>query len=140
MNAAVFAYGMMAGGRDGARASLEEFWKKVSNAAAFSPFQRSPLDRMLGRWSLDYSPTYIATDLMARLVSPYSLGGRGANPLRDILNETIDFKRLAQSPDQAFHHGDQCAHRTGPHISQFRNHRRTSCWRPPACRRCFRRS
>jgi NTE family protein len=102
MNAVVFAHGMMAGGREGARASLEDFWKKVSNAAAFSPFQRSPLDRMLGRWSLDYSPAYIATDLMARVVSPYSLGGGGVNPLRDILNDTIDFKRLAQSPIRLF--------------------------------------
>lgn len=102
MNAAVFAHGMMAGGRDGARASLEEFWKKVSNAAAFSPFQRSPLDRMMGRWSLDYSPAYIANDLMARLVSPYSLGGSGANPLRDILSETIDFESLVKSPIKLF--------------------------------------
>lgn len=102
MNAAVFAHGMIAGGRDGARASLEEFWNKVSKAAAFSPFQRSPLDRMMGRWSLDYSPAYIATDLMARLVSPYSLGGGSANPLRDILNETIDFKSLAKSPIKLF--------------------------------------
>lgn len=102
MNAAVFAQGMMAGGRDGARAALETFWTKVSEAAAFSPFQRSPMDRMMGRWSLDYSPMYIATDLMARLVSPYALGGGGPNPLRDILNDTIDFKRLGQSPIKLF--------------------------------------
>lgn len=102
MNAALFAHGMMVGGHDGARATLENFWRSVSNAAAFSPFQRSPVDRMLGRWSLDYSPTYIAADLMARLVSPYTLGGIGPNPLRDILNDTIDFGRLTSSPIKLF--------------------------------------
>lgn len=102
MNAAVFAHGMVVGGHEGARQSLEDFWRRVSIAAAFSPFQRSPLDRLLGRWSLDYSPMYIATDLMARMVSPYSLGIPGANPLRDILNETIDFKRLASAPIKLF--------------------------------------
>ena len=102
MNAAVFAHGMLVGGRDGASAALEDFWRRVSLTATFSPFQRSPLDRMLGRWSLDYSPMYVATDLMARLVSPYSLGGAGGNPLRDILNETIDFERLSSSPIKLF--------------------------------------
>lgn len=102
MNAAVFAHGMIVGGHDGARAALEDFWRRVSRAATFSPFQRSPLDRMLGRWSLDYSPMYIATDLIARLVSPYALGGAGTNPLRDILNETIDFDRLASGSIKLF--------------------------------------
>lgn len=102
MNAAVFAHGMMAGGHEGARAALETFWRRVSIAAAFSPFQRSPVDRMLGRWSLDYSPMYVAADLMARLVSPYTLGGIGPNPLRDILDETIEFGRLASSPIKLF--------------------------------------
>lgn len=102
MNAAVFAHGMIVGGRDGARSAMHDFWRRVSNAAAFSPFQRTPIDRLLGRWSLDFSPMYVATDLMARLVSPYSMGFAGLNPLRDILNETIDFQRLATSPIKLF--------------------------------------
>lgn len=101
MNAAVFAHGMAVGGHESARAALENFWRRVSIAATFSPFQRSLLDRILGRWSLDYSPMYVATDLMARLVSPYALGG-GPNPLEEILNETIDFARLASSSIKLF--------------------------------------
>ncbi|MEZ5901397.1 MAG: patatin-like phospholipase family protein [Hyphomicrobiaceae bacterium] len=95
MNAAVLAHGLLAGGKEGARTALHDFWRRVADAATFSPFQRSPLDRMLGRWSLDYSPMYIATDLMARLVSPYFFGASGANPLKDILTELVDFDRLA---------------------------------------------
>lgn len=102
MNAAVFAHGMSVGGREGARAALETFWRRVSRAAVSSPFQRTPLDRMLGRWSLDYSPAYVAMDLMARLVSPYALGGPGYNPLREILEDSIDFRRLAQCPIKLF--------------------------------------
>ena len=40
-------------------------------------------------------------DLMARLVSPYAVGG-GGNPLRDILAEVIDFERLATGPVKLF--------------------------------------
>lgn len=101
MNAAVFAHGMAVGGREAARAALANFWRRVSQAAAFSPFQRSPVDRMLGRWTLDMNPIYLATDLMARLVSPYALG-TGKNPLRAILEETIDFERLAAGPIKLF--------------------------------------
>jgi NTE family protein len=102
MNAAVFAHGMAVGGREAARAALEDFWRRVSRAAAFSPFQRTPLDRLRGRWTLDYSPAFIATDLMARLVSPYALGGAAVNPMRDILAAVIDFDRLKAGPVKLF--------------------------------------
>jgi NTE family protein len=49
MNAAVLLDGHAASGRDGARVALERFWRNVSDAARFSPFQRTPLDRLLGR-------------------------------------------------------------------------------------------
>ncbi len=102
MNAAVFASGMATGGRDGARAALEEFWRRVSRAAMLSPFQRTPLDRMTGNWTLDHAPAFIAMDLMARLVSPYAAGSGSANPLADILSEVIDFERLASGPVKLF--------------------------------------
>jgi len=70
----------------------------VSRAAAFSPVQRSPLDRLMGRWTLDTSPAYIMMNMMARMLSPYDLNPLGLNPLRKILTETINFDRLAQAP------------------------------------------
>ena len=101
MNAAVFAHGYGTGGRDGARAALEDFWRRVSRAALLSPFQRTPVDRMTGTWSLDHSPTFIAMDLMARLISPYAVSG-ATNPLAEILAEVIDFERLATGPVELF--------------------------------------
>jgi NTE family protein len=102
MNAAVLAHGHAADGIKGARAALEDFWRRVSQAARFSPFQRTPLDMMLGRWTMDISPIFLAFDMAARVFSPYDLNPRGANPLRDILSECVDFAHLAQSPIRLF--------------------------------------
>jgi len=102
MNAALVADGWTQGGAEGARAALEAYWRRVSQAAAFSPLQRSPLDRLMGRWTLDTSPAYIAMDLMARVVSPYDLNPLGLNPLRAVLAESIDFERLARAPIRLF--------------------------------------
>jgi len=102
MNAAVLADGWTAGGAEGAREALEQYWRRVSKAAAFSLLQRSPLDRLMGRWTLDTSPFYILTDLMSRVLSPYDLNPTGYNPLRAVLAESIDFERLARSPIQLF--------------------------------------
>jgi NTE family protein len=90
------------GGADGARAALENFWRRVSNAALLSPLRRTPLDVLLGRWTLDHSPVFLAMDLMARVFSPYDLGPGGTNPLRDILAESVDFARLAQASIKLF--------------------------------------
>jgi NTE family protein len=102
MNAAVLADGYAAGGPDGAREALERFWRKVSDAARFSPLQRGPLDVLMGRWTLDNSPTYVAMDLASRLFSPYDLGSAALNPLRDILTASLDFDRLQSSPIKIF--------------------------------------
>jgi NTE family protein len=102
MNAAVLVDGYAKGGADGARTGLETFWRRVSEAARYSPFRRGPLDVMLGRWTLDSSPMYVAMDLMSRLVSPYQMNPRGKNPLREILADLVDFKQLATSPIKLF--------------------------------------
>jgi NTE family protein len=102
MNAAVLADGWTDGGARGARAALEVYWQRVSRAAAFSPLQRSPIDRLMGRWTLDTSPAYFAFDLISRMFSPYDLNPLGLNPLRAILAESIDFDRLSKAPMKLF--------------------------------------
>jgi NTE family protein len=101
MNAAVLVDGYADKGADGARAALENFWRRVSRAALLSPLRRTPLDVLLGRWTLDHSPAFVAMDLMARLFSPYDMGPR-ANPLRDILTEIVDFDRLTRATIKLF--------------------------------------
>lgn len=102
MNAAVLADGWVEGGTEGARAALEKYWQRVSQFAAFSPLQRTPFDRLTGRWTLDTSPAYVAIDLMSRVLSPYDLNPLGLNPLRDILAASVDFDRLSRSPIKLF--------------------------------------
>jgi NTE family protein len=102
MNAAVLVHGFIEDGADGARKALDAFWRRVSKAARLSPFRRTPLDVLLGRWSLDNSPLFLAADMMARLLSPYDLNPVGANPLRSILAESVDFPRLADGPIKLF--------------------------------------
>ncbi len=102
MNAAILAAGMATGGRQTAREMLTAFWRRTADAARFSPFKRGPLEVLTGKWTLDNSPAFIAMDLMARLISPYSLGGVAGNPLRDILTDLIDFDALATGPVKLF--------------------------------------
>lgn len=102
MNAAVLVLGHARGGADGARAALDDFWRRVSQAATFSPFRRSPLDVLMGSWSLDHSPMFVAFDLASRVFSPYDLTASSANPLAGILDELIDFDELARAPIHLF--------------------------------------
>ncbi|MEA3542639.1 MAG: patatin-like phospholipase family protein [Pseudomonadota bacterium] len=102
MNAAVLVDGYTDGGAPGARAALAAFWRNVSDAAQFSPFRRTFLDMLLGNWTLDQSPWFNAMDMIARLFSPYDLNPAGFNPLRDILEASIDFERLSASSIKLF--------------------------------------
>lgn len=102
MNAAVLASGYAQGGAEGARAALTRFWRRVADGARVSPFRRGLVDTLLGRWTLDHSPVFVALDMMARIVSPYDMNPAGINPLRTILAQTIDFDALRDSPIKLF--------------------------------------
>jgi NTE family protein len=102
MNAVVLVDGFEKGGSKGAQAALEDFWRRVAYSARFSPIRRSPLDILLGRWTLDTSPFFVVFDMAARLFSPYDLNPRGANPLREVLAECVDFGRVANSSIRLF--------------------------------------
>jgi NTE family protein len=102
MNGAVLVSGYMQGGAEGARTALDAYWARVAEAARFSPIQRSPLDRLMNRWSLDTSPGYLAMDLMSRVISPYNLNPFGINPISDILEKSIDFAHLSEASIKLF--------------------------------------
>jgi NTE family protein len=102
MNAVVLASGFATDGPAGAKSALNAFWRRVADSARFSPIRRSPLDVFLGRWTLDTSPFYLAFDLMSRVFSPYDLSFAGANPLRQVLAESVDFAQVAGSSIRLF--------------------------------------
>jgi NTE family protein len=90
MNATVLAYGLVEGGRRGAQKALANFWRRVSHASAFSPLQPSLLDRLTGSRSLEHSPAFMMFDMVTRLMSPYQFNPLNFNPLRGVLEQSVD--------------------------------------------------
>lgn len=94
MNATVTAYGLTVGGREGAREILAQFWRRVSEAAALSPLQPSLYDKVMQNHALEMSPAFMMFDLMTRMLSPYQYNPLNRNPLKEVLEKTVDFERL----------------------------------------------
>ena len=94
MNAIALVQGYAENGRKGAIKALRHLWEQVSDMHIFSPVQRTPLDAMMGNWSLVNSPSYTAFDLLSRVASPYQLNPLGLNPLRILLHKMVDFKTI----------------------------------------------
>ena len=94
MNAAVVAYGMTIGGREGARKALTNFWRRISHSSQSSPLQPSPMDRLLRDHSLRWNPAFVFFDMLTRLMSPYEFNPMNFNPLRDVLEQSVDFDVL----------------------------------------------
>ena len=100
MNAAVLAYGLSLGGRRGAQNALENFWRRVSHAAAFGPLQPMPWEKWTGSKSLENSPAFLVFDMITRVMSPYQFNPFNYNPLRNVLEQSIDVDalRMAMCP------------------------------------------
>ena len=89
MNAAMLVSGYMQNGRDGAKASLEQFWRRISEAAAFSPLHKHPLERILTGWNMDFSPAYHWFDMISRIFSPYETNPLNLNPMHQIIDDLL---------------------------------------------------
>ena len=102
MNAVVLTHGLLTGGRDGARAALENFWHAVSEAGErYSLVRVTPWDRLKGdHWNNDNSLSFKAFKAMTGAFSPYQFNPTNFNPLRDILSEQVDFKALNRHEKQ----------------------------------------
>lgn len=96
MNAAVLAHGLMQGGPEGARVALRDFWSDIARVAqTSSPFRKLPWETFLHNgFGLDHSPTYLMTDMMLRMLSPYQFNPLNLNPLSDVLERHVDFDAL----------------------------------------------
>jgi len=106
MNGVALAAGMAQGGRAGARELLDKFWNAVGTASYPAPlrFGETPPDGPAAT-SLASSLAAPAKFLigLTRFFSPYQLNPLDLNPLRQIVDELIDFERLrAASPLQLF--------------------------------------
>jgi NTE family protein len=102
MNAVVLVDGLRKGGNDGAREALETFWQAVSDAGQrYSLVRSMPWDRLRdNHWNSDDSLTFQAFKAMTNAFSPYQLNPTNFNPLKDILNEQVDFAALNRHEKQ----------------------------------------
>lgn len=101
MNAVVMAWGVSQGGREGGRAKLAEFWRKVSQVGeAWNPMRSDLTAPFLNgaSWPLDLSPAYLMFQALTHTFSPYQLNPLDLNPLRDVLHAVVDFDRLRRCP------------------------------------------
>jgi len=96
VNAVLLADGLASGGREGARELLNVFWKKMSDTTSTSVIAPSFMDQVNPNFGLDHSPGYVFIDILSRFMSPYQLNPMDVNPMRDLLNEVVDFERVRQ--------------------------------------------
>lgn len=89
MNAVVMAEGLLEGGPDQARAQLEQFWLGIAEAAErLQPFRALPWYKFVEPYVFEASMAY------TRMFSPYDFSTSDYNPLRQALNDLIDFEKV----------------------------------------------
>jgi NTE family protein len=98
VNAVVLAYGLAAGGRQGAKTALGRYWRRMSAMASAGIFQPSLLDKTSGKFGLDHSPVYLLVDTLSQFFSPYLLNPFNYNPFKSLLEEIVDFELLRRQP------------------------------------------
>lgn len=99
MNAVAFTSGMIAGGREGARACLDNFWKQVNRHGGRNVFGDTGIWTSAFGSGVDWlknTPGWRIAETLALSFSPYEFNPFDLNPLRDILEETIDFAALRE--------------------------------------------
>ncbi len=94
MNAVALADGYTRAGPEGARAALDEFWRSMSASASHTPLQRTPMDHVTGNWGLENNPFYHFMNALTGVASPYQLNPLNINPLRDLVEESVDFEMV----------------------------------------------
>lgn len=100
VNAVVLAEGLHHGGPKEARRRLEAFWRSIS-VGAQNPLQQTMFDVVLSNWSLEGNPFLAMFEMMSRVVSPYQFNPLNLNPLKELLEERVDFAQVqaCQSTD-----------------------------------------
>lgn len=103
MNAVVMVSGLTQGGADGARHALDVFWREVNRSGGKNVFGDTAI------WSSALSPDWLKTlpiwrgaEGFVSSFSPYDLNPFNLNPLRRVLEASIDFDAVRASDIQLF--------------------------------------
>jgi NTE family protein len=93
VNAVTCAYGLHLGGPKKAKELMEQLWRKISLSGSFL-FKPGIFDKAYSNGDIYNSPGYMMFNAISQFLSPYNFNPFNYNPLRDILNELIDFEEL----------------------------------------------
>ncbi|MEN9499464.1 MAG: hypothetical protein RIS83_1283, partial [Pseudomonadota bacterium] len=98
INGAMVVQGLIENGPAGAITALDRFWRSIAANLAVSPLQALPWEKAMWGHDLTWSIAYRTFDTLSRVLSPYQLNPFpiNYNPLRDALNQSIDFERLRE--------------------------------------------
>ncbi len=94
MNAVITAAGLQKGGREGAIAHLNEFWRRIAHLQSFGMIKPSDFDKLFGSGMLKLTPVYNMMEMFMARYSPYEFNPLNINPLRYILADMVDFEKL----------------------------------------------
>ncbi|NNU17606.1 patatin-like phospholipase family protein [Parvularcula sp. ZS-1/3] len=94
MIATVLAYGMHLGDDEGAREKLDEFWEGVSRLK--NPFELPMTSPLPFFQELQTAWTAQAMGAVTSAFSPYQLNPLNWNPLRELVDDIVDFDRLRE--------------------------------------------
>jgi NTE family protein len=99
MNAVVLAEGYAKGGEEGAREKLRSFWEGIARAGAASPYRRTPMMAFLNSFTPAWARSAwgIWLDMASRIGSPYDFNPLNINPLKEVLDELVDFETVRAS-------------------------------------------
>ena len=93
VNAVTCAYGLHLGGPTKAKELMEQLWLRIAQSGTFL-FKPGLFDKTYSNGDLLNSAGYMMFNAMTQFLSPYNFNPFNYNPLRDILNDLIDFEDL----------------------------------------------
>lgn len=97
MCAVVLADGLADGGAEGARRHLRKFWEGVAAAGRANPYRRTPMMAFLNAFTPVWArESYAAmwADFATRWASPYDFNPLNVNPLKEVVEELVNFERV----------------------------------------------
>lgn len=100
MNAAALKSGMAAGGREGARRSLDRFWLSLTGVDGVLPpllldwlGEIAPSPALTAR-ALEASPMGLAAEAFTRFLSPYQFNPLNYHPMRSAVVKLLDYDQV----------------------------------------------
>jgi NTE family protein len=95
MNAVVLAYGLLKGGREGARQQLHNFWWNLSQAGQiYNLSQQTPWEKFWFGKNMENSIGHMTFEAMTHCFSPYQFNPLDVNPVKEVLLANVDFAEL----------------------------------------------